>query len=338
MYEDLDDIVPRQPTVAAAFENPFEDVFSGSRSQSLDPWSTPFGDPNESASGFPVDDWNRNAFADDDENNAINTRQEESVLSPEYEEPSVPSESPVTPTTPAVLITPARNDVTPTVTNVDPLDAALSNVEEPPEHIPVFKRKLPLLSQSTVEASESIPEKTSTSVSANGHDEHETKESPSTEDVAVTPTQQENVVDLTSNPPSPIVPQMPRASKTTTLQPVTSFDQPAPSPASSAFSEDTYHSSRAPSETTAARIVSPLQKPAMLPNPLDRGYNSLGAVGSDIGGWGEGNWGNTSTTTVINEDNASLETPETPLATATEEEDVCLLFDSSYETNPVAAC
>jgi len=336
MFDDLDDLLPKRQT-STTLENPFEDVFSSGRTTSVDPWSAMGG---SGAGGFGVvDDWNTNAFADHEspfkhpenygESTAPETPKTEDPAAPTYEEPPTPTAAVVArddyiqPSPVAQSVTPS----VPVVAAVDPLDAAASNIEEEEVHIPVIRRKLPLLSSepapppppeptpappneplppkpAEVKLEESTPETEALPV--------EVQAPPSValpkEEAPQTP-----IVTLATPPTAETTP--PASRRAPSPPPSKTTDPSTPSSHSSAFSEQALGSSRQSSNI----IVSPLETPSRSSiAPLSGNYSGL-PLGTDTGGWGGGfgGWGGGSSlpTTYGTEEVEATPSTETPSET-----------------------
>jgi hypothetical protein len=187
---------------------------------------------------------------------------------------------------------------------VDPLDAALTNVEEEPEHIPVFKRKLPLVMGATTESS---PEVTTTEehTDAVHHEQADknstvTKGSPS----QATPTQDETVNTLNNHDATtPTISAADSSIVPSELPPSVTTSAPnlveVPSPSNGSSSGDNHTTpphaySREPSMSDIEGknalnkvAISPLERtPNLLPNPLDRSFSAAGGLG-EVGGWSD---------------------------------------------------
>ena len=345
MYEDLDDLLPKRQT-SAALENPFEDAFSSDRTTSVDPWSVMGG---SGAGGFgAVDDWSTNAFADHESpfRHPANYGEPAALETPKTEDMTTPTEEPPTPT--AAVVTrddhvhpsPVVESITPSVpivAAVDPLDAAASNIEEE-VHVPVIRRKLPLLSpepvpppppEPTPAPNEPSPPKPAQVALEDPNLETET---PPAEIFASPPAAspseeapQTSIITPATPPAAETTPPGRRApssppSKTTT---------PSSHSSASAFSEQAQSSSRQSSNI----IVSPLEAPSRASiAPLGHNYSGL-PLGTDTGGWGGGfgGWGGGSSlpTAYGTEEVAATpstetgsETPSEKRAGSTDEEDV----------------
>jgi hypothetical protein len=211
---------------------------------------------------------------------------------------------------------------TPSAAVVDPLDAALSNVEEPPEHIPVFKRKLPLVinDQSTIAQDSSA---TATTKPEQKEKESEPKQPEAHEDankVATTPLATPTQT-TEGQPVDSMEPGTPTLTKSEPIHPPDSLQElssevlhvptqptleiPSSSPSDTSLSND--HQITPPHSLTREQstsdiegkssldkvAISPLERtPAMLPNPLDKTYAAPPplSLGNDmaVGGWGDG--------------------------------------------------
>ena len=312
MFDDLDDLLPKRQT-STALENPFEDVFSSGRTTSVDPWSAMGG---SGAGGFgAVDDWNTNAFADHEspfkhptnygEPATPEAHQTEDITTPTYEEPPTPTTAVVT-RGDHIQSGPIAESVTPNVpvvAAVDPLDAAASNIEEEEVHVPVIRRKLPLLSSEPAPpplpeptpgpSDESLPPKPAEVKLEDSKPEKETLPPPvevpasppavsPSEEAPQTPT----VTCATPETTPPAGRKAPSPPPSRTKEPST------PSSHSSAFSEQAQSSSRQSSNI----IVSPLETPSRSSvTPLSSTYSGL-PLGADTGRWGGdfGGWGGSS--------------------------------------------
>lgn len=195
---------------------------------------------------------------------------------------------------------------------VDPLDAALTNVEEEPEHIPVFKRKLPLvMGDPPISTAESSPAVTTTvetkeENTEDDHDEQAGKGPTVPKGSHATPTQDETV--HTINHHDATTPTLSAADSFTVpseLPPsISAFapnlaEVPSTSPSNASLSGDNqttppHVSSREPSmsdiegKNTLNKVaISPLERtPNLLPNPLDRNFSAASGLG-EVGGWGD---------------------------------------------------
>ncbi|PVG02045.1 Vps5-domain-containing protein [Serendipita vermifera] len=329
MYEDdLSDLLPQRHTVLPSFNDDVDDPFKNPFSDGTDPWAT-----QPTAGGFG--DWNTNAFADEPSHNISSLPQDPIPISPESptasrkEDLIAQKEDIISPSQheerpPAIHAeTPVVENVAPAAPStavVDPLDAALSNVEEPPEHIPVFKRKLPLIisdQPTTPDASASPAAKTEQK-----DKDSETETPEANEDankVATTPlatptqTTEERPSDTTepgtptlskSEPSHP--PDSPPKSSSEELptlpQPTLEIPSSTPDTSFSIENQITPPHSLTREQSTSdidgklsldKVAISPLERtPAMLPNPLDKTYTappplSLGGE-MGVGGWGDG--------------------------------------------------
>jgi hypothetical protein len=305
MFDDLDDLLPKRQT-SAALENPFEDVFSSGGTTSADPWSA-MGSSGAGSFGA-VDDWSTNAFADHESpfKNPANygdpvppeTPKTEDITTPTYEEPPTPTAAVATrddyvpPSSVVGSVTPS----VPVVAAVDPLDAVASNIEEEEVHIPVIRRKLPLLSSEPTPSP--LPEPTPAPPNEPSPAQVELEESQP--EIETPPTEVPTSPSVAT--PSDEAPQTPTVTRAT--PPVAEITPPvgrrAPSPPSykptgpstpsshsSAFSEQAPSSSHQSSNI----IVSPLETPSRSPiAPLSRNYSGL-PLGTDAGGWGGGAFG-----------------------------------------------
>jgi hypothetical protein len=330
MFDDLDDLLPKRQT-SAALGNPFEDVFSSGPTTSVDPWSAMGG---SGASGFgAVDDWNTNAFADHESpfkhpaNNGEPASPETSttgdITGPTYEEPSTPTVAVAT-RDDHVQSSPIVESVTPSmpvVAAVDPLDAAASNIEEEAVHVPVIRRKLPLLPSGPAplpvpDPSPASPDEPSPAPVKLEESKPET-ETPPTEVLASPPASTASeeapptpTVTSATPPSTEITP--PAGRRAPSPPPSKTTDPSTPSSHSSAFSEQAPSSSRQSSNI----IVSPLETPSRSPVALlSRDYSGL-PLGADTGGWGGGfsGWGGSSslTSTYGSEEVAATPSTETP--------------------------
>lgn len=195
---------------------------------------------------------------------------------------------------------------------VDPLDAALSNVEEPLVHIPVFKRKLPLVrserSNSSVEASPAVATPRDTkgegkvSITIDNSDEPQVTQSgltPTAETATVTtPTLAHPEPPITAEEMPPLVAATPANALDLPAHVRPTLELPSSFPSTESLSGDTHTPpSREPStsdvegKSSLEKVaISPLERtPSMLPNPLDRNYSvpvSAG-LGGEAGGWGD---------------------------------------------------
>jgi len=338
MFEDLDDLLPRRQT-STALENPFEDVFSSGRTTSVDPWSAMGG---SGAGGFgTVDDWNTNAFADHEspfghpanhgEPATPETHKTEDITTPTYEEPPTPTAAVVT-RDDHIQPSPVVESVTPNVpvvAAVDPLDAAASNIEEEEVHVPVIRRKLPLLSSEP--APPPLPEPIpSPSNGLAPPKPAEVKLEDSKPEIETPP------VEVPASPPAvslseeahltpPQTPTVTRATPETTPPagrrapsppPSLTTDPSTPSSHSSAFSEQAQSSSRQSSNI----IVSPLGTPSRSSiAPLSSTYSGL-PLGADTGRWGGGfdGWGGGSSLPSTYGTEEAVATPSTETASETE--------------------
>jgi hypothetical protein len=196
---------------------------------------------------------------------------------------------------------------------VDPLDAALSNLEEPPAHIPVFKRKLPLVtserSNSSVEASPAVATPRDTKGEANVSITIDNSDEPqATQEAAPTPTAETVAVTTPTlahpEPPSTVegIPPLVAATPANVLDLPAharpTLELPSSSPSTESLSGDTHTPpSREPSNSDAEGksslekvAISPLERtPSILPNPLDRSYSvPVGSgLAGEVGGWGD---------------------------------------------------
>lgn len=315
MFDDLDDLLPKCQA-SGALEDPFGDVFSSGRTTSVDPWSA-MG--SSGADGFgAVDDWNTNAFADHespfkhlanyDESAAPETSKTEDITTPTYMEPPTPTAAVVNrddypqPSPIVESVTPS----VPVVAAVDPLDAAASNTEEQEVHVPVIRRKLPLLS--TEPALSPLPDPTPAppneplpSEPGPAHVKPEEskpeRETPAIEVLASPPAtslseEAPQTPTITRATPAAAETTPPAGRRAPSSPPSKSTDPSTPSSHSSAFSEQAPSSSRHSSNI----IVSPLETPSRSPiAPLSRNYSGL-PLGTDTGGWGSGfgGWGGSS--------------------------------------------
>ena len=352
MYDDLDDLLPKRQT-STALENPFEDVFSSGRTTSVDPWSAMGG---SGAGGFGVvDDWNTNVFADHEspfkhpenygEAAAQETPKTGDMSTPTYEELPTPTAAVVTrddhvqPSPVVESITPS----VPVVAAVDPLDAAASNIEEEEVHVPVIRRKLPLLSSEPAplpvpeptppEPAPAPPNESSPPKPAQVElDESETETPPPADSLSEETPRTPIIITHATPPAAETTPPGRRApspppSKTTDPSTPSSHS----SASASAFSEQAQSSSRQSSNI----IVSPLETPPRASTaPLSHNYSGL-PLGTDTGGWGGGfgGWGGDSSlpttygteevaATPSTETGSETETPSEKRAGSTDEEDV----------------
>ena len=334
MYDDLDDLLPKRQT-STALENPFEDVFSSGGTTSVDPWSAMGG---SGAGGFgAVDDWNTNAFADHEspfkqptnygEPAAPETQEAEGITTPTFEEPPTPTAAVVTRDNhvqPSPVVESVKPN-TPIVAAVDPLDAAASNIEEEEVHVPVIRRKLPLLSSEPVPpplpeltpgpSNEPLPPKPAEDKLEDSEPETETPpaevpasppaDSPS-EEAPQTPTITHVIPETTP----------PAGQKAPSTPPSRTRDPSTPSSHSSALSEQAQSSSRQSSNI----IVSPLETPSRSSiTPLSNTYSGL-PLGADAGRWGGdfGGWGGSSSLPSAYGTEEAVATPSTETASETE--------------------
>jgi hypothetical protein len=352
MFDDLDDLLPKRQT-SSALENPFEDVFSSGRTTSVDPWSAMGG---SGAGGFgAVDDWNTNAFADHEspfkhpenygEPATPETHRTEGITTLTHEEPPTPTAAVVT-RDDHVQSSPIVESVTPNVpvaAAVDPLDAAASNIEEEKIHVPVIRRKLPLLSS----GSAPHPQPEPISGPSNGPSPPKPAEvkledseipvelpaPPPVEVPALPPVEVPALppVEVPASPPvvspSEEAPQTPTVTRATpditppgrkapSPPPSRTTDPSTPSSHSSALSEQAQSSSRQSSNI----IVSPLETPSRSSlAPLSSTYSGL-PLGTDTGGWGGGfgGWGGSSPLPSTYGTEEAVATPSTETASETE--------------------
>lgn len=334
MFDDLDDLLPKRQT-STALENPFEDVFSGGPTTSVDPWSAMGG---SGAGGFgTVDDWNTNAFADHEspfkhpenygEPTTPETHKTEGISTPTYEEPPTPTAAVMTRddhVPPSPIVESVKPNA-PIVAAVDPLDAAASNIEEEEVHIPVIRRKLPLLS------SEPAPSPQPESISGPSNEPLPPKPAevkfedskPETETPPIEVPTSPPAVSLSDEAPqtptiTPATPEttLPAGQKAPSTPPSRTRDPSTPSSHSSAFSEQALSSSRQSSNI----IVSPLETPSRSSiTPLSSTYSGL-PLGSDAGRWGGdfGGWGGTSPLPSAYGTEETVATPSTETASETE--------------------
>jgi len=336
MYDDLDDLLPKRQT-STALENPFEDVFSSGRTTSVDPWSAMGG---SGAGGFgAVDDWSTNAFADHEspfkhpaahgEPATLETHRTEGITTPTYEEPPTPTAAAVTrddhvqPSPIAELVTPN----VPVVAAIDPLDAAASNIEEEEVHVPVIRRKLPLLPSEP--APPPLPEPTPGVPSGPLPPKPAEVKLEDSKPEAETPPPP---VEVPSSPPavspSEEAPQTPTVTcATPETTPPAGRKAPSPPPSrtkepstpsshSSAFSEQAHSSSRQSSNI----IVSPLETPSRSSvTPLNSTYSGL-PLGAETGRWGGdfGGWGGSSAYPTAYGTEEAVATPSTETASEAE--------------------
>jgi hypothetical protein len=337
MFDDLDDLLPKRQA-STTLENPFEDVFSSGRTTSVDPWSAMGG---SGAGGFgAADDWSTNAFADHEspfkhpatygEPATPETHKTEGITTPTYEEPPTPTAAVVTrddyvqPSPVAEFVTPN----VPVVAAVDPLDAAASNIEEEKVHVPVIRRKLPLLSsepapppppEPTPEPSnEPLPPQPAEVKLEDSKPEAESPPPPPVEVPSSPPTispseeapQTPTVTHATPETTPPAGRKAPSTPPSRTKEPST------PSSHSSAFSEQAQSSSRQSSNI----IVSPLETPSRSSaTPLNSTYSGL-PLGSDTGRWGGdfGGWGGSSSLPNVYGTEEAVATPSTETASEIE--------------------
>lgn len=355
MYEDLDDLLPKRET-STALENPFEDVFSSGRTTSVDPWSA-MG--RSGAGGFgAVDDWNTNAFADHEspfkqsenygEPAALETPKTVETTTPTYDEPPTPTATVMTRddhVQPGPVVESTTSSV-PVVAAVDPLDAAASNIEEEEVHVPVIRRKLPLLSSepvppppSELTPAEPSPPPKPTQVELEEPKLEEPKpeaETPPSEVLASPPatspseeTPQTPIITHATPPAAETTPPGRRAPSPPPSK-TTGPSTPSSHSSASAFSEQAQSSSRQSSNI----IVSPLETPSRASiAPLSHNYSGL-PLGTDTGGWGGsgfGGWGGSSSlsstygteeVTATPPTETGSETPSERRAGSTDEEDV----------------
>ena len=334
MFDDLDDLLPKRQT-STALENPFEDVFSGGPTTSVDPWSAMGG---SGAGGFgTVDDWNTNAFADHEspfkhpenygEPTTPETHKTEGISTPTYEEPPTPTAAVMTRddhVPPSPIVESVKPNA-PIVAAVDPLDAAASNIEEEEVHIPVIRRKLPLLS------SEPAPPPQPESISGPSNEPLPPKPAevkfedskPETETPPIEAPTSPPAVSLSDEAPqtptiTPATPEttLPAGQKAPSTPPSRTRDPSTPSSHSSAFSEQALSSSRQSSNI----IVSPLETPSRSSiTPLSSTYSGL-PLGSDAGRWGGdfGGWGGTSPLPSAYGTEETVATPSNETASETE--------------------
>lgn len=313
MYDDLDDLLPKRQT--APDDNPFANPFNATRSNSLDPWSTfPQGNLAASTGGFGDDDWNRNAFAD---HVSPFSRSEyphddaEEFTDPEVSSPAITTpvqEAPPTPTREVHALvnhspTPPVSAPLP-VTSVDPLDAAASNVEEEEAHIPVIRRKLPVVAALPTQPApeESKPEPPAPASPTTAPSRTETPQKPvETKEGSDAPTKDDAVISPTLSTPTKVEQALPSETADSTppaRQPPSPSSSPAhlrdpstPSPRSSGFSEANEASSGAPSEAPSNVIISPLETPSRSPvTNLSRNISAV-PISADHGWGASSGWG-----------------------------------------------
>src|SRR5258706_2016934 len=334
MFDDLDDLLPKRQT-SSALENPFEDVFSGGPTASVDPWSAMGG---SGAGGFgTVDDWNTNAFADHEspfkhpttygDPETPETHRTEGISTPPFEEPPTPTAAVMTRddhVQPSPIVESVKPNA-PIVAAVDPLDAAASNIEEEEVHIPVIRRKLPLLS------SEPAPPPPSEPTSGPSNEPSPPKPAevkledsePETETPPIEVPTSPPAVSLSEEAPqTPIIthatqePTPPAGQRAPSTPPSRARDPSTPSSHSSAFSEQALSSSRQSSNI----IVSPLETPSRSSiTPLSSTYSGL-PLGADAGRWGGdfGGWGGSSPLPSAYGAEEAVATPSTETASETE--------------------
>ncbi|CCA75360.1 related to vacuolar protein sorting-associated protein vps5 [Serendipita indica DSM 11827] len=335
MYQDdLDDLLPALPTrqnALPSFNDPEEDPFSNPFGGGSDPWAS-FGKTSDT-----YNDWNPNVFADETsqkphaslgQTSAPSSPQAQRVVNDVNDDHQSHETKQTSSERDGFDVTTPRNEnqsavepanATPesatTIGIVDPLDAALSNVEEAPAHVPVIQRKLPLVIKETtaesplvtpVPKSESGSLETPTAMtnqpaapSTNTEEDGEAKE-PSTPTLPTADSATSEIPPTVVATPSNIL-DVPTS---------TSTDEPSPaSPSDASITISTsevaqvtpahsHISSRDPSSSDVERqsfmdkvVVSPLERtPSMPPNPLDRNFSApvLGAAALDSGGWGDG--------------------------------------------------
>ncbi|KAG8814056.1 ATP-dependent DNA/RNA helicase, partial [Serendipita sp. 399] len=300
MYQDdLDDLLPRLPNRQPAlprFNSDSEDPFSNPFSSGSDPWASYGGQ----AGGF--DDWNANAFAETPSQTQPFEQIDKSPTSPDVlrdphklTEDVVADEATYTASDqPAPMEQPTHLQSAPEEPSavVDPLDAALSNVQEEPEHIPVFKRKLPLVTKELDEppaAAEALP------VTPSSPEESVKTESEKGATVVDTKTPAErSMTEETIAAPrdTPTVPVAPKSiDPSTPATPSNMLDIPPPTnpepipssprpPSVDTQVTPSHILSRDPSTSDAEGkssldkvAISPLERtPSSVPNPLDRNF------------------------------------------------------------------
>ncbi|CAG8556066.1 17613_t:CDS:10, partial [Acaulospora colombiana] len=308
MYEDdLSDLLPQRRTALPSFNDDVDDPFKNPFNDGSDPWAA-----QPTAGGFG--DWNTNAFADEPSHNISSLPQDPVPISPDSptasrrddpiaqkEDVSSPSHHDERPPT-IYAETPVVENVvsaTPSTAVVDPLDAALSNVEEPPEHIPVFKRKLPLVinDQTTTTpepsaASDAKTEKKGQDPETEAPEANEDANKVATTPLA-TPTQvtEERPSDSAEPEGVPVLSQPTLEIPSSTPDTSFSNDNQVTPPHSLTRVQST---SDIESKSSLDKVaISPLERtPAMLPNPLDKTYTAPPplSLGSEMGagGWGDG--------------------------------------------------
>ena len=339
MYDDLDDLLPKRQT-STALENPFEDVFSSGGTTSVDPWSAMGG--SGAGSFGTVDDWNTNAFADHespfkhptsyDEPATPETHKTEGITTPTFEEPPTPTAAVMTRDDhlqPSPIVESVKPNA-PIVAAVDPLDAAASNIEEEEVHVPVIRRKLPLLSSEPVPPP--LPELTSAPSNEPLPPKPAEVELEDSEPETETPP-----VEVPTSPPAvslseeaPQTPTITHATPETTppagqkapsTPPSRTRDPSTPSSHSSALSEQAQSSSRQSSIRQSSNIiVSPLETPSRSSiTPLNSTYSGL-PLGADAGRWGGdfGGWGGNSSLPSAYGTEEAVATPSTETASETE--------------------
>ncbi|KAG9055820.1 Vacuolar protein sorting-associated protein 5 [Serendipita sp. 407] len=317
MYQDdLDDLLPRLPNRQPAlpsFSSGAEDPFSNPFTSESDPW----GNYGNQTGGF--DEWNENAFAEVPSQVQPFEQADKDPSSPDVlRDPHKPAEYVASGNTihkdssvdPSILTdqpTTAHGTVEEHSIIADPLDATLSNLQEEPEHVPVFRRKLPLVTKdqdkATVESQPIDPTPTEAT-------EAETRKEGLTEDIK-TPVESSKIEEAI--PPSKDTPTEEVAPKqidpSTPATPSNMLDiatptnpnpepmPPSPRPPSVDTQVTPSHMlSRDPSTSDAEGrsfldkvAISPLERtPSSLPNPLDRNFTvSSLSIGPEMGGWGD---------------------------------------------------
>jgi hypothetical protein len=274
------------------------------------------------------DNWNANAFADEPSRTAAAEEKDVEPASPDVFRSSQGHGALA-----SLVVSPAEDEGTPTIAQriktsanvpsvvekaniVDPLDAALSNVEEPTAHIPVFKRKLPLVtnerSNSSVEASPVVAsprdsrEEAKPPIAAESSDEHQAGQkspeagpTPTAETIAATtPTLLHPEPPVAAEDIPPLVAATPANVLDLPVQTRPMLELPSSSPSTESLSGDT---NTPPSRETSTSdvegksslekvAISPLERtPSMLPNPLDRNYSApvSSELAGGVGGWGD---------------------------------------------------